>query len=405
MEGEGALVLAGLGIVIPVINVINAFGNLVGTGGGPLLSITMGRRDLKEAERILGNSIYMLISLAFLLTFIFLVWETPILRLLGADSETFLYASKYLKIYALGNIFVMLSLGLTPFLTAQGFNKISMRNTCIGTITNLILDPILIYRFHMGIAGAAIATVVSQGITAVLAVRFLLSQKTKIRLIFVKPSLRIIKNISSLGLASFFMGASESVVQAIVYNQLLLYGDSNYVAATSIMYSIVQFIFMAIQGIGQGAQPIISYNYGAKENKRVKQTLKIMLLSCSAICLIVVLFIEAVPDLLMKLFTNDARVIEIGVFGLRIFVLGRVVTGLHMGLQDFFRSVGDAKTAIFNAAARKFLFLIPLVYILPGLGLGTTGVYWAECIADLMAVVVSGSSYYRRREKIFLQKV
>jgi putative MATE family efflux protein len=405
IAGEGALVLAGLGIAVPIINVINAFANLVGTGGGPMVAIAMGRKNPKEAEEILGNSVFLLLALTFILTVGLLVGGDSLLQLLGADSEILPYASKYLKIYMCGNLFVMLSLGLNPFLTTQGFNKISMRNICIGAVTNIILDPILIYKFHLGIAGAAIATVISQGVTAVLAVTFILGKRTKIRLHFTKPQFQIIKNIILLGTATFFMQASESVVQAVVYNQLLLYGNSNYVAATSIMYSIAQFIFLTMQGMGQGAQPIISYNYGAKNYGRVKQALKVLLTSGTLICFVEVLLIEVMPAVWVGLFTSDAIVLRIGVYGLRIFVLGRGLAGLQLGLQEFFRSVGDSKTAIFNATARKFVFLVPLAYILPKVNhLGAAGVYWAECIADLLAVAVAVGAYFVRKKKIFREK-
>jgi putative MATE family efflux protein len=402
IEGDGALILAGLGVVVPVVYVVNAFASLIGTGGAPLVAIAMGKKRNKEAEQILGNSFILLVVLAIILTIVFQIMGEPILSLLGADKEILPYASKYLKIYAWGNIFVMLSLGLNPFLTTQGFNKISMINISIGAFSNILLDIVFIYCLNMGITGAAFATVISQGISAVLSLVFLLGKRTKIRLRYTKVDGGCVKNIIALGMASFFMGASEGLVQAVVYNQMLVYADSNYVAAATIMYTIAQFIFLISQGICEGAQPIISYNYGAGLYGRVKGTLRLVMIYGTLISILLVGAIELKPGIWISLFTNDKTVYQIAVFGLRIFVGGRALSGIQMGLQHFFRSVGDPKTSIFNAAVRKFVLLIPLAYILPMIAnLGTTGVYLAGCIADLLAVAVSVGSYYVRRNKIF----
>lgn len=391
---DGAVVLAGLGLALPVITIITSFSYLVGNGGGPLSAIAMGQKNKKEAEKILSNSFVMLIVLSIFLTVILFIFGDGILQLLGADQETLPYASSYLKIYIIGTIFVMLSLGLNPFLIAQGFNKVSLCNTCIGAISNIILDPILIYGFHLGLEGAAIATVISQGISVILILQFLFGKRTKIKIRLVKPEWKIIMKISGLGLSTFFMNLTEGLVQSVFYRQLMIFGNSSYVTAMSIMYSINQFIFMPVQGLGQGAQPIISYNFGAGDEKRLKEATRLLLIGNMIISVVAVTIIELVPGALFSIFTTDKTVISIGIFGIRIFVLGRIITGIQLGLQEMFRAIGYGRTAIYNAAVRKLVLIIPLSLLLPNLwDLGTTGVFLAECIADILAVVNAVISY------------
>ena len=388
IPGVGTLVLAGLGITAPIITIITAFSFLVGNGGGPLAAIALGQKRKEDAEKILGNCVVMLVAISVILTGVLLVYGKTLLRFLGADQDTFPYANAYLRIYVLGTIFVMLSLGLNPFLITQGYNKISMRNTCIGAVTNLILDPILIYGFHMGIMGAAIATIISQGISAVLIIQFLLGKQKKLRLYLVKPEFKVMRKIAGLGVSTFFMNITEGLVQTVFYQQLLVYGNSSYVAAMSIMYSINQFIFMPINGIGQGAQPIISHSFGAGNAERLKKITRMLVGITVMVSVVAVTVIEWIPGALFGIFTSDEFVISIGIPGIRLFVLGRLVTGVQLGLQEMFRSIGYGKTAMYNAAVRKLVLIIPLAYILPRLwGLGTTGVFLAECASDILATI------------------
>lgn len=257
MEGCGSTALAGLGIVLPIISIVNAFANLAGMGGAPLAAIQMGKKNQEKAEQILGNCTVLLFVLAVLLTSAILVWKEDILRFFGADETTMSYAATYLTIYALGNIFTMGALGLNPFITTQGYNKISMRNICVGAVINIILDPIFIYGFNLGIAGAAIATVISQGCSFLLVLLFLLGKKTDIHFRRFTLERKILLAVISLGFASFFMGVTESLVQSVYNKQLMHFGGSEYVAAMSIIFSISQFIYVPVVGLGQGGQPII----------------------------------------------------------------------------------------------------------------------------------------------------
>lgn len=402
IPGEGAMILAGLGITVPLINLITAFAALIGSGGGPLVAIAAGKRNYKEAEKILGNCVILLLILSVTLTIFFGIWGEKMLIFLGADETTLPYAVKYLKVYVLGTVFVMCSLGLNPFLITQGFHKISMRNTFIGAGLNIILDPILIYGFHMGIMGAAIATVVSQGVSAILIVAFLIGKHTKIRAHYTALTADIVSKVCNLGFASFFMYATESVVQTVVFQQLLKYGNSNHVAALSVMFSINQIIFLPIQGIGQGAQPIISYNFGAGKVKRLKEAIRKMLVSNGMISFLGVCIVELFPKVFLGIFTKDSSVLEVGLVGVRLYFFGRILTGVQLGFQETFRSVGYGKTAIFNATMRKLVYLIPLTYLLPELfSLGSDGVFLAESIADILAVITATIVFLVFRKQIY----
>lgn len=402
ITGEGADILAGLGLAVPLINLINAFAVLIGNGGGPLVAISMGKRKPKEAEEILGNCAILLIGLSVILTIFFLIFGERLLIFLGADEITLPYAEKYLKIYVIGTVFVMLSLGLNPFLITQGFNKISMRNTFIGAGLNIILDPVLIYGLRMGIAGAAIATVVSQGLSATLVVLFLIGKNSKICIKYTALKAGIVHKICNLGFASFFMNATESIVQAVFFQQLLKYGNSNHVAALSIMFGINQMIFLPIQGVGQGAQPIISYSFGAGNVNRLKEAISKMLVSNAIISFLGVCIVELFPGLFLGIFTKDSNVLEIGIDGIRLYLAGRMFSGVQLGIQETFRAVGYGKTAIFNAAMRKLVYLIPLIYLLPRLfGLGCDGVFLAESIADILAVITASVVFLILRKQIY----
>ena len=274
VEGMGASLLAGLGIAVPLINAISAFAHLMGNGGAPLAAIAMGKQDEQEANEILGHSFILLLIQSVILTIVFLIFGRELLTFVGADADTLPYAERYFRIYVLGTVFVQMALGLNPFLTTQGFNKISMRNTFIGARLNIILDPIFIFGFDMGIEGAALATIISQCLTAVLIIIFLVEKQSRLHIHFVKLRGTLIRQIVGLGFTSFFMGVTESMVQSVYYSQLLYYGNASYVAAMTIMYSLNQIIMLPLNGLGQGAQPIISYSYGAGNIERLKVAIK-----------------------------------------------------------------------------------------------------------------------------------
>lgn len=401
MEEVGSTALAGLGIAVPLITVIEAFAMLVGNGGAPLAAIAMGRKDDEEAERILGNCWQLLVIEAVLLTIFFLLFSKSILLMLGADNDTLPYANAYFKIYVLGTIFVMLSLGLNSFLVTQGFNRISMRNMCIGALINILLDPIFIYGFHMGIAGAAVATIISQGISAFLILYFLLGKKTKIRIKRIKIQLKIIKNIVGLGISSFFMYVTEGLIQSVFYKQLTVYGNNDYVTVMSIIFSINQVFIRLCQGTAEGAQPIISYNFGAGNKKRFKKAVRLLVGLSEMIAIVVVVLTEWIPQVFIRIFTADEQIVRLGAGCIRIYIIGRSVNGLQFGLQNVFRAIGYSKAAIYNAAMRKLVLIIPLAFILPALwGLGTTGVFLAESVSDVLAVINTGITYLLLRKGI-----
>lgn len=400
--GVGADYLAGIGIAMPLINIIMAFANLVGNGGAPLAAIAMGKKNGKEADDILGNSFVLLLLLSVFLTIIFWLFAKELLIFSGADEDTLPYAERYFRIYVLGTLFVQLSLGLNVFLTTQGFNKISMRNTFLGAGLNIILDPVFIFVLNMGIEGAAIATVISQCLTAVLVIAFLLGKKSVLHIRFVKLQRKIISRIIGLGFSTFFMGITESMVQSVYYSQLLVYGNQSFVAAMTIIFSLNQLIMKPINGLGQGAQPIISYSYGAGNIDRLKEAIKRLVVWGFVFSFIGVIILEAFPDYFFRIFTVDETVIAVGVAGLRWFIFGRMFSGIQLGLQEAFRAVGYGKTAMFNAAMRKLVLIIPLAYIIPGFfGLGTTGVFLAESIADVLAMLVTVSTFIIMRRRIY----
>lgn len=406
VAGAGADFLAGLGIAVPLINIITSFANLIGNGGAPLASIAMGKKNVKEANDILGSSFLLLLIQSVLLTIFFQVFEKSFLMFLGADMDTLPYAEKYFRIYVLGTVFVQMSLGLNLFLTTQGFHKISMRNTFIGAGLNMILDPVFIFGFHLGIEGAAVATVISQCVTAALVITFLFGKTSRLHIRFVKLQGKLVRQIIGLGFSTFFMGVTESIVQSVYYSQLLCYGDNSYVAAMTIIFSLNQIILMPIQGLGQGAQPIISYSYGAGNTDRLKEAIKRLIICGVIFSVIGVTILEIFPNWFFHIFTENKAVIRVGVMGVRLFVFGRMVTGVQLGFQETFRAVGYGKTAMFNAAMRKLVLIIPLAYIIPELfDFGTTGVFLAESIADILAMLTTVITFIIMKKGIYANVV
>lgn len=404
IAGEGSLALAGLGVCFPIIMLISAFAALVAMGGAPRASIAMGKKDTDEAEKIMGNCLTMLTVIAIALSIIFFFTKDWILMQFGASVETLPYASSYLSIYLFGTIFVQYALGLNMFITTQGFAKMSMATVCIGAVINIVLDPIFIFTFNMGVQGAALATIISQAVSAIWVVYFLTSKRSilKIKLKNLKLSKIIVLPVLALGVAPFIMQSTECLVQLVFNTSMLKYGNDMYVALMSILFSVMQFIWMPMQGFAQGAQPIMSYNYGAGNLERVKKTFMMLFALCLGFSLLVVSFVLINPSFFIKLFTPDEQLIAIGTEGLRIFMFGMLIMGAQSACQQTFLALNEAKISMFIALLRKIILLIPLALILPNImNLGTTGVLLAESVSDILAVIVTVILFFFYAKKKF----
>lgn len=386
----GSLALTGVGVCMPLILIVSAFAAFVGNGGSPRASIFMGKGDHESAEKTLGNCFVAQIIISILLTLVILRWNRDFLMAFGASDNTVAYGVSYLNIYAMGTIFVQLTLGMNAFITAQGFAKTGMLSVLIGAVSNIILDPIFIFGFHMGVRGAALATILSQALSCTWVLAFLFGKKTRLRIR--KKHLVLEKNIIlpslALGLSNFIIQSSESIISICFNSSLLRYGGDIAVGAMTILTSVMQFALLPMQGLGQGAQPIMSYNYGAENADRVKATFKLLL--TSSICYATVLWalVMLFPQGFAALFTSDLRLLEFTRTALRIYLACMFLFGIQLACQITFTSLGNAKASIMVAVMRKFILLIPLIYIMPQIYTAdqTRAVYLAEPIADFLAV-------------------
>lgn len=385
----GSLALTGVGVCMPVILIVSAFAALVSSGGAPRASICMGKHQYEEGEKILGGCFSLQVIVALVLTALLLLWGEPFLMLFGASENTITYATSYLGIYALGTVFVEVTLGLNAFITAQGFTNISMYSIIIGAVANIILDPIFIFGLNMGVRGAATATVLSQAMSCVWVVYFLSSKKAILRL--KRENLKIVPSVVlpcvALGSAMFIMQASESVISVCFNSSLLKYGGDIAVGAMTILTSVMQFAMLPLQGIAQGAQPILSFNFGAKNKDRVRKTFRVLLTTCviysTALWALVMLF----PRIFIGIFTPDVALIDFASTALRVYMAVMFIFGIQIACQMTFTSLGNAKCSIIVAIIRKFVLLIPLIYIVPNFVADKTiGVYMAEPVADAIAV-------------------
>ena len=389
MPEDGALALTGVGVCLPIIMIVSAFAALVSNGGAPRASMAMGKGDYDEAEKILGNSVALQIVISAVLTVLLLLFYRPLLLTFGASENTIGFASDYMKIYAAGTVFVQLTLGLNAFITAQGFAKYGMLTVLIGAAANIVLDPIFIFGFKMGVRGAALATVISQGISCIWVILFLRGGKTvlKLRRENIRFAPRIILPCIALGLATFIMQASESVISVCFNSSLLKYGGDIAVGAMTILTSVMQFAMLPLQGVAQGAQPILSYNFGAKNADRVKKTF-FRLLTVS-LCYSVALwaFVMLVPKTFAGIFSPNPELVNFTGDALRIYCGALFLFGIQIACQMTFVSIGNAGCSIIVAVLRKFVLLIPLIYIMPQLLADkTNAVYTAEPAADAIAV-------------------
>ena len=405
MPGDGSLALTGVGVCMPLIIIVSAFAAFVSSGGAPRASISMGRGDMEGAERILGGCVTLQIGISAVLTVVMLVWNRDLLMIFGASENTIAYASDYMNIYALGTVFVELTLGLNAFITAQGFATAGMLTVLIGAVVNIALDPLFIFALNMGVRGAALATVISQGISCVWVVAFLRDKKTILR---IKPQnltrgLRLLPPCIALGAAAFIMQASESVLSMCFNASLLKYGGDIAVGAMTILTSVQQFAMMPLQGIAQGAQPITSFNSGARNSDRVKKSFKLLLTVSLTYTVILWACVMLAPGAFARLFTTSAELIEFTTRAMRIYCGAMFLLGIQISCQMTFVSIGNAPCSIIVAVLRKFVLLIPMIYILPHfIADQTSAVYMAEPIADLIAVtftVVMFTTQFRKALK------
>ena len=385
----GDLALTGVGVCMPIIMIVSAFAALISSGGAPRASIFMGKKDVESADKILGGCFALQIIISAILTVVLLIWNRDFLLAFGASENTIAYATDYMSTYALGTVFVQLTLGMNAFITAQGFTSISMISVIVGAATNIVLDPIFIYGLDMGVRGAAIATVISQAVSTVWVISFLCSKKSILKLKpknFV-PSPKIVLPCIALGTATFIMQASESVISVCFNSSLLEYGGDIAVGAMTILTSVMQFAMLPAQGIAQGAQPILSYNYGAKNAGRIKQTYKLLLITCLTYSVTIWAAVMLFPRIFVSIFTPDADLIVFAAKALRIYFGGMVLFGIQIACQMTFVSLGNAPSSVIVAVVRKFVLLLPLIYIMPNIVSNRTiGVYMAEPIADVVAV-------------------
>lgn len=404
----GALALTGVGVCMPLILIVSAFAALVGNGGAPRASIALGKGDKDEAEKILGTCFSMQILISLVLTAVLLLWNRNFLLAFGASENTIEYGVSYMNIYSVGTIFVQLTLGMNFFITAQGFAKTGMLSVLIGAISNIILDPVLIFGFHMGVKGAALATIISQGLSCIWVLSFLFGKKTTLRIRWENMKLKRERVLPTLALGSsvFVMQSSESII-AICFNaSLLKYGGDIAVGAMTILTSVMQFAMLPLQGLGQGAQPIISYNYGAGKKDRVKGAFKLLLKSSMVYAALLWIAVMLFPQLFAGMFTSDPALLDFTKTALRIYLAAMFIFGIQMACQLTFMSLGNAKASIVVAVMRKFILLIPLIFIMPAIlkANQTMAVYLAEPIADILAVCFT-IVLFRREFKKALSKI
>ena len=390
IPASGSMALTGVGVCMPLIMIISAFAALVGNGGAPRASILMGKGDKDKAEKILGNCFTTQLIISVILTFVMYIFNRPLLLAFGASENTIEYAVSYMNIYALGTLFVQLTLGMNTFITAQGFAKIGMFSVLIGAVVNIALDPVFIFALDMGVSGAALATIISQACSCVWVLSFLFGKKTTLRIKKENLPLRagIILPCLALGLSLFIMQASESIISVCFNSSLLKYGGDVAVGAMTILTSVMQFAMLPLQGLGQGAQPIMSYNYGAKNTSRVKKAFFLLLKASLCYSFVLWLLVMLFPQIFAGMFTPDTELIAFTKTALRIYMAVMFIFGIQISCQMAFNSLGKALSSIIVAVMRKFVLLIPLIYIMPHIYTANKAhaVYMAEPVADIIAV-------------------
>ncbi len=410
IEGVGMEALTGVGVTFPIVTLVSAFSAFVGAGGAPLAAIWLGKGDRKRAEKILGNGVTMLLFFTVALMIFFYLFQRPLLYVFGASDATIGYAVDYMTIYLMGTVFVELALGLNAFIISQGRSRTAMIAVLIGAAANIILDPIFIFVLHMGVKGAARATVISQALSALWTVGFLISKKSSltIKREAMKPDFSVIGSVMALGISPFIMRATESLISIVLNSGLQRYGGDLYVGSLTIMQSVMQMYAAPLGGFTQGVQPIISYNFGAGNFERVKKLYRVMICVCFLFAAGATILVILYPAFFAGLFTNDVRLIHLVEEMMPIFMCGMLVFGIQQGIQPTFLALGQAKISLFIAVFRKVILLIPLALILP-LRFGVMGIYYAEPVSDILSATTAAVLFLTHIKKILskeaLQKI
>lgn len=407
MEGIGGTALTGVGLFTPILMLLTAFAMLCGSGGAPRAAIAMGKGDRDGAQKILGNCFSLLLILSAVLTVVFFFAAEPLLRLFGASDDTLPYALEYGRIYILGTVFVLTVMGTNPFITTQGFAKFSMLTTVIGAVTNIVLDPIFIFTLGMGVRGAALATVISQTVSAVWILRFLTGKRTILKLKWseMRPDPKVILPCLGLGVSTFVMVATESVLSVSFTASLSRFGGDLAVGAMTVLTSINQLVTMPLQGICQGGQPLISYNFGAKKLDRVKQAFFYEFGICIGYAVVFWGLVMLFPKVFAGIFTSDDTLVAYTAWAMRIFLCGIFSVGFQLSCQQSFVALGQAKISLFLACLRKLILLIPLIFILPLFFEDKVfAVFLAEPISDILAAAVTTGAFFIQFRKLLRER-
>lgn len=401
IKGVGMEALTGVGVTFPIITLISAFSAFVGAGGAPLAAIWLGKGDRKRAEKILGNGVTLLVFFTVILMAFFYAFQKPLLYLFGASDATIGYAVSYISIYLAGTIFVELALGLNAFIISQGQSRTAMMAVLIGAASNIILDPIFIFALGMGVKGAAYATVISQALSALWTVGFLISRKSSLTIKWqaMKPDFPVIGSVMALGISPFIMRATESLISIVLNNGLQKYGGDIYVGSLTIMQSVMQMYSAPLGGFTQGVQPIISYNFGAGNFDRVKKLYRSMITVCFLFAAMATVLVMIFPGFFAGMFTNDVQLIALVEKMMPIFMCGMLIFGLQQGIQPTFLALGQAKLSLFIAIFRKVILLVPLALVLP-LKFGVMGIYYAEPVSDVLSAVTATVLFLLNIKKI-----
>ena len=387
LPGASSLALTGVGLIFPIVALISAFCALFSTGGAPLCAIARGAGEKERAEKLLNNTFSMLLIMAVLMTAAGYLFRRPILYLFGASNDTYAYANDYLKIYLAGTAFSMITTGMNGFINLQGFPKIGMMTTLLGAVLNVILDPVFIFAFDMGVKGAALATVISQAISAIWVLQFLMGKKAilRIRLKYMRPEGKLLKEITTLGIPGFIMSGTNCLVQVTCNATLGLWGGDVYIGVMTVINSIREIFTIPLTGLTQGAQPVISFNYGAKEYDRVRRGIVILSVASISVTTVCWILIMIFPAPVLSLFSNDTALVDVGVRCVRQYFLGFFLQSQQFAGQHSFVALGKSKQAIFFSLLRKVVIVFPLTLLLPHLGgLGVSGVFLAEPVSNLL---------------------
>lgn len=403
IEGIGAAALTGVGLFTPILMLLNAFAMLIGAGGAPRMAIALGQGDREQAEKIISNSFTVLMIFSVVLTIVFYAAAPVLLRWFGASDATLPYALEYSRIYILGTVFVLLVMGMNSFITAQGFAKIGMMTTVIGAVINIVLDPILMFGFGMGVPGAAIATVLSQAVGAVWILLFLTGKKTSLRIRkeYLKPEKNVILPVMGLGISTFVMLSTESLLSISFSASLARYGGDVAVGAMTVINSASQLCTLPLQGICQGGQPVMSFNFGAGKKGRVKEAFRFQFTLCVCYTTLFWLLMLIAPGAVAGIFTSDGELISYTTWAMRIYMAGIFSMGVQLACQQSFMALGQAKICLLLACLRKLILLIPLIFILPHITSDPVfGVFLAEPVSDIVAAAITATTFFTRFDRI-----